>query len=753
MSKANASSSGLSKEDTKQDHPLQAIVLCDPWSDQARWGPLVRRPRTEDEEFEDSLTVGGEQRPWCLLPLLNIPLLGWTLESLAAAGVEQVFLFAKDGADEIRQYLSTVSFQGPESTLSIVVRPTKALTPGDVLREVDSLSILSPSDYLVVQAGYVGNVDLKAKVEEFGERKKADPSLTMSCLVSPIQSKTNSVFAVHALSPNHQLLHYEQSQLFPKMKTFKLPREALSNPEHEVTTRSDLESVGLVICSNEVAPLFTENFDYQTFYPDFVNGLLTSDLLGKTICCTIVGEKKGLVSSGGWAGVVGNTKSYDWVSKSILSRKSYPLSPDENLPSTSTSSSYSPSLRYEQRRSLQYYGTSIDLARSCKILPSSLIGSHTSIGSNAIVSNSVLGENVQVLDGSRVEKSYVFEGCQLGKGSVVRDSILGERVIVEEGVTVEKGSLVGAGCRLGKGAKLRGARVSIEQYEGDEELNVGDNTLGEDGIGYFWPGEERERTGDEDSDLEDDEDFVDPRNLSVTRLGNSLANLYLNSSSSSLSSASRNGSTTSLSTLGTHSDDSDDESVTSASGMPSIAGLDALQPEESSKHSEFATECLHSLDRSFAENHTVDNAAIELKTLRMASNVDLGQVRAIAVPYLLKRCDGATNATETIDRWGGLIANLTGDSEEAMMDCLVLAQTFIAEEAKGDMRFWLRVLKGFYETDVVTDDAVFGWYKSVKARTTAGEVGKTLWQGSRPFLEALQEDDDDSEEEDDEESE
>lgn len=68
-------------------------------------------------------------------------------------------------------------------------------------------------------------------------------------------SRTNSVFAVHALSPNHQLLHYEQSQLFPKMKTFKLPREALSNPEHEVTTRSDLESVGLVICSNEVSPL------------------------------------------------------------------------------------------------------------------------------------------------------------------------------------------------------------------------------------------------------------------------------------------------------------------------------------------------------------------------------------------------------------------------------------------------------------------------------------------------------------------
>ncbi|GAA6005765.1 hypothetical protein JCM11491_004000 [Sporobolomyces phaffii] len=751
MSKPSASSTGLSKDDTKQDHPLQAIVLCDPWADQARWGPLVRRPRTEDEEFEDSSTVGGEQRPWCLLPLLNIPLLGWTLESLAAAGVEQVFLFAQDGADDIRQYLSTVSFQGPESTLSIVVRPTKALTPGDVLREVDSLSILSPSDYLVVQAGYVGNVDLKAKVEEFGERRKLDQSLTMSCMVSPIQNKTHSVFAVHALSPSHQLLHYEQSQLFPKMKSFKLPRESLANPELEVTTRSDLESVGLVICSNEVAPLFTENFDYQAFYPDFVNGLLTSDLLGKTICCTVIGEKSGPTGgAGGWAGVVGNTKSYDWISKSILSRKAYPLTPDENLPSTSTSSV--PCHRYEQRRSLQYYGASVDLARSCKVLPASLLGSGASVGAHSVVSNSVLGGGVVVADECTVDKSYVFERSRLGRGVVVRDSILGEGVELGDGATVEAGSLVGAGCKLGKGARLRGARVSSEAYAGDREFEVGTNSLGEGGVGYFWPSEDQERDGDEDSDLEDDEDFVDPRNLSVTRLGNSLANLHLDASTSSLSSSSRNGSSSSLSTLASGSDDSDDDDAS----VSAIAGLDALQPADaaSSKHAEFATECRHSLERSFAEHHTVDNAAIELKTLRMASNVDLGEVRAIAVPFLLARCGGANGATETIARWGGLLANLTGDGDDAAMeDCLVLAQRYVADEAEGDLRFWLRVLKGFYETDVVTDDAVFGWYKSVKARTTAGEVGKALWQGSRPFLEALQEDDDsDEEDEDDDES-
>lgn len=77
----------------------------------------------------------------------------------------------------------------PSSPLSIILRPTKAATPGDVLREVDSLQILAPADYLVVQAGYVGNVDLAQKVKDFAERRKKDPSMTMSCVVAPTETK------------------------------------------------------------------------------------------------------------------------------------------------------------------------------------------------------------------------------------------------------------------------------------------------------------------------------------------------------------------------------------------------------------------------------------------------------------------------------------------------------------------------------------------------------------------------------------
>lgn len=236
---------------------------------------------------------------------------------------------------------------------------------------------------------------------------------------------------------------------------------------------------------------------------------------------------------------------------------------------------------------------------------------------------------------------------------------------------------------------------------------------------------------------------------SATGVGAALSRMALgDSETSSLSSLSRASSTTSLSTAASLS-----ASTYATDDPPAIQGLESLQPADA--QSDFLSECTQSLDRSFAENHTVENAAIELKTLRMASNVPLGQVRELVVPYILARCGpNGTNAAPVLERWGGLIANLTGDQEDAMEHCLLVAQGWVAEQAgvngTVDVRFFLRVLKGFYENDVVTDDAAFAWYKSVAARTTGGDKGKQLWAGSKPFLEAIAADSDDEDEDEDE---
>ncbi len=66
---------------------LQAVVLADAFS--KRLDPLTT------------------DRPACLLPLCNVPLLDWTLENLALAEVEEIFILASRYSDQIKKHLAT----------------------------------------------------------------------------------------------------------------------------------------------------------------------------------------------------------------------------------------------------------------------------------------------------------------------------------------------------------------------------------------------------------------------------------------------------------------------------------------------------------------------------------------------------------------------------------------------------------------------------------------------------------------------
>lgn len=403
--------------------------------------------------------------------------------------------------------------------------------------------------------------------------------------------------------------------------------------------------------------------------------------------------------------------------------------------------------RYEQRRARVYYSDELDLARTTKVGSSSLLARGVNLGPDTSISHSVLGSSVSVAASSSVTGSYIFAGARIGEKCVIRDSVIGEGAVLGDNSTIDGGSLIGAGVVLGPASDLSGQRVSTE--EPAVEAGPSRARLGEGSQAYIWPTEDQ---APEDSDSDDDE-AKDPRNLALSRLGTGQLNSLLleasgsNSSLSSMSRASSDGADSDSET------DSDDEGRSTA-GRTKIAGLDVLNDDDSDPLRDFVSECTQSLDRSFAEGHTVDNAAIELKTLRMASNVDLAEVRKIVVPYLLRRAErNSALVPQLVERWGGLISSLTGEGEGAMVHCILEAQRFVATQLDGDMRFFLLTLKGFYEEDVVTDDSVFAWYKDPRAREVGDDMGRKLWAGARGFVEMIAESDSDDDEDDEEEEE
>lgn len=102
----------------------------------------------------------------------------------------------------------------------------------------------------------------------------------------------------------HECLYYEPSGGFPTRSMARIPREVLAG-HAEVDLRSDLIDCGIDVCSVDVPALFQDNFDYQDLRRDFVHGVLTSDLLMKSIHCYVVQE--------GYAARVRDTRSYDAI--------------------------------------------------------------------------------------------------------------------------------------------------------------------------------------------------------------------------------------------------------------------------------------------------------------------------------------------------------------------------------------------------------------------------------------------------------
>jgi len=128
--------------------------------------------------------------------------------------------------------------------------------------------------------------------------------------------------------------------------------------------------------------------------------------------------------------------------------------------------------------------------------------------------------------------------------------------------------------------------------------------------------------------------------------------------------------------------------------------------------SEFRTEVLQSLDRAFAEGHSVDNAAVELKTLRMASNVPLSRVRESVIGAIVERIkivDGAgpqrNEIASVVGRWGALIDKIGGVDA---VETISMLQTHCASSER--MPLFVQILAALYQDDIVEDDDIREWH-------------------------------------------
>ncbi|EIW85031.1 nucleotide-diphospho-sugar transferase [Coniophora puteana RWD-64-598 SS2] len=755
-------SSGKERLINEEEEVLQAVVLADSFN--KRFKPLTT------------------QKPRCLLPVCNAPLLDWTFESLALAGVQEIFVICRSHAELVKAAIKNSKWSKPSTGLKIVpiVTAKQTFSPGDAMRDIYTHGIIT-SDFVLVTGDLVSNVRIDEVIRAHKERRKhnKDAIMTMVVKESGARHRTRSRgdASVYVLDPEtSECLHYEAVTGYPPKAHASIPREILD--EHpEVEVRNDLIDCSIDVCSVEVPSLFQDNFDYGDIRRDFVHGVLTSDLLMKNIYCYI--EKDG------YAARVKDTRSYDSISKDILSRWTFPLVPDDNHPGGHS---------YEHLRGNKYIAkdNTVVLSRECQLGNNIMIGSNSQILGNAHILSSVLGQNCVIGPGTTIRNSYLFDGAVVGANCVINYSIVGAGAKILDGSHVENGCLItdgvviGPQARLGPYQRLSTKRQhkppsgddsdnedSDEDSEWDEvEANQPSDLLiklGAESNALVWPAD----TVDEDEEVDELENPINQRLMRIGRLpflelpqqsilhfpgGDDVSDLELSDLGSVTDSESESEFSSSE-----NDDHLEINAASSTTSLPLSSTTNLVDKADSAAISEFHHEAIQSLERAFSEGHSVDNASVELKTLRMASNVPLRLVREAVIGFIVDRIkvvpgggpEQRKEIATMVGRWGGLVDRIGGVDAVETVEIL---QSHCASSER--LPLFGQILAAFYQDDIVEEDDIREWYSQRASRGDDVDAGlkenfKKCWTVGahmiKQFDEQESEESDGDEDEEDEE--
>lgn len=164
---------------------------------------------------------------------------------------------------------------------------------------------------------------------------------------------------------------------------------------------------------------------------------------------------------------------------------------------------------------------------------------------------------------------------------------------------------------------------------------------------------------------------------------------------------------------------------------------------------DFLVECTRSLERAFEEDHTVENASIELKTLRMASNVSQSKVRSVVMEQV---CELVSRQPEKLTKWIELVKSLMGGDEDlmGMEELLFDLQTWTVKYEGLRSKFFSRMLQTLYNSDVISEEGLLQWFKNQRSKEIGGTIGLELRGIGGRMLQMIMDDDDDDDEDEDE---
>eukprot|EP00606_Chrysophyceae_sp_TOSAG23-5_P000126 GSChrysophyteH2.ASY1.ANO1.1599.1 assembled CDS len=423
--KKRAKAGGGGQEE-KREQKLQAIVMADSFC--RTFQPLTW------------------ERPKVLLPLVNVPMLEYTVEFLAQNGIEEIFLVCVWHADKLQAYLDEVA-QWPRN-LTVHCMPMPAcLSAGDALRELDSLGCVRSDPFVLISGDVVSNMDLKKAMAFHKTRREQDHNAILTVCLKPVQV---CVFSSWLLATTHTIItkNDELIKIIPtkhalddlvvgfdkntaqityfsdnyKQRNARLPLQLLADHPSTVL-RTDLLDTHIDICSPEMMLQFSDNFDYQDIRRDFIRNEVVNWELGMHVYgyilnnCPPYGAQE-------YAARVLDPRTYHSICRDIITRWVYPFTVDNCLLRQDTT------YRLMHHKRNVYRERGVTMPRTSIIGEGVVVGSGSILGEHMTLSRCIVGRNCALGNRSSVIDSHIWGGVTIGSGCTIRQAILAENVVV-----------------------------------------------------------------------------------------------------------------------------------------------------------------------------------------------------------------------------------------------------------------------------------------------------------------------------------
>ncbi|KDP23598.1 hypothetical protein JCGZ_23431 [Jatropha curcas] len=698
-------------------HPLQAILLADSFTTKFR--PITL------------------ERPKVLLPLVNVPMIDYTLAWLESAGVEDVFVFCCAHSRQVIDYLKVSEwFSQPNFTVT-TIESHNSISAGDALRLIYERNVIH-GDFILVSGDTVSNMSLTQAIQEHKERRKKDSNAVMTMVIKQSkpslishQSRLGTDELFMAIDPEtKQLLYYEDKS--DHLKGVIPIDNMLLADNPSISLHNDKQDCYIDICSPEVLSLFTDNFDYQHLRRHFVKGLLVDDIMGYKIFTYEIHSS--------YAARIDNYRSYDTVSKDIIQRWTYPFVPDVNFFGNCAT---------KLDRQGMYRATEIEQSRSAQIGPFTVVGKGTRIGNNSKISNSVIGKGCKIGSNISIVGSYIWNDVTIEDGCQLRHAIVCDGVVIKSGAVLEPGVVLSFKVVIGQQFVVPAySKVSLLQQptmqDSDEELEYADNNsgtidsftgtgdilnkemtselsgtqhwpaseLGPGGAGYVWSISEG---------VHEDEWRHSVAPIPAEKLAEAMQAVeddweLLNLDSSALSPSGELK-------PGSQSDDSEDD--------------------EGSRDDTFEKEVEATFLRAVHENIKVGDIILEMNSLRLSYNMTSADC-AGAIFYAMMKLAVETsytsaaelckNVVDILNTWQKLLKFYAKEIDD-QIEVILKFEEMCLESAKEFSPTFSQILPILYEKDILEEDAILRWADEKK---DAEESDKVFVKQSEAFIQRRQ---------------